>query len=282
METIRKSTFSGANGLKLAADVGGDPSAPPVILMHGGGQTRHSWGTALKALVAEGFYVINLDARGHGDSEWSPEGECMLPQLGADLRAVIGTLSRPPALVGASMGGATGLYLVGNSPEPVARALVLVDIVPRIEVDGSRKIANFMRSAPNGFANLDEAAEAVAAYNPHRPRPKDPSGLMKNLRRRADGRLYWHWDPAFVNRPVAAEPPQFLESLIAACRNVTIPTMLVRGLKSDIVSDAGVADLKRLVPHSEVFDVPEAGHMVAGDRNDAFNEAVIGFLRRHP
>jgi pimeloyl-ACP methyl ester carboxylesterase len=279
---LNANSFKGATGLHIAADVGGDPSSPPVVLMHGGGQTRHSWGTACRALVANGFYVINLDARGHGDSAWTPDGDYSLPALAADLRAVIDTLQRPPALVGASMGGATALQLVGHTPEPIARALVLVDIVPRIEQEGSRKISNFMRANRDGFANLEEAADAVAAYNPHRPRPKDPAGLMKNLRRRSDGRLYWHWDPKFVEMRDAAEPPQRIESLVAACAGVRISTLLVRGLKSDIVSDAGVADLKRLVPHTEVFDVPDAGHMVAGDRNDAFNDAIIGFLRRQP
>ena len=272
--------FHGATGLAIAADVGGDPSGPPVILLHGGGQTRHSWGTAFRALAAVGFHVINLDARGHGDSAWAPDGDYTLPALAADLQTVIRTLSRPPALVGASMGGATALTLVGSSPPQTARALVLVDIVPRLEVEGSRKIQDFMRANRDGFANLQEAAEAVAAYNPHRPRPKDPAGLMKNLRRRDDGRLYWHWDPRFVDRPASAEPPQFIESLVAACAGVTIPTLLVRGLKSDIVSDAGVADLQRLIPHAEVFNVAGAGHMVAGDRNDAFNDAIVGFLRR--
>jgi len=272
--------FKGTTGLRIAADVGGDPGGPPVILMHGGGQTRHSWGTAFKALVADGFYVINLDARGHGDSAWDPEGDYALPTLAEDLRAVVATLARPPALVGASMGGATGLLLVGNTPAPVARALVLVDIVPRLELDGSAKVQRFMRANVGGFATLEEAADAVSAYNPHRPRPDNPAGLMKNLRWHADGRLYWHWDPKFVERRTPSEPPTFIDSLVAACAGVHIPTLLVRGLKSDIVSESGVADLRRLVPQTEVFDVPGAGHMVAGDRNDAFNAAIIDFLHR--
>lgn len=282
MATIQTIRFVGADGLRLTADVGGDARAPAVILLHGGGQTRHSWGTAMQVLVERGFHVINLDARGHGDSDWSPQGDYQLPALAADLRAVIATLPSPPALVGASMGGATSLYAVGTSAEKIARALVLVDVVPRIETEGARKIANFMRASPGGFANLEEAAAAVAAYNPHRPRPKDPAGLMKNLRWREDGRLHWHWDAKFVERPISAEPPQFADKLVAASAGVKIPAMLVRGLKSDLVGESGVADLRRLIPQIEVFEVPGAGHMVAGDRNDAFNAAVIDFLQRHP
>lgn len=274
--------YSGADGVPLVADVGGDPSAPAVILLHGGGQTRHSWGTAMRELVAQGFHVINLDARGHGDSGWSPDGDYSLATLSADLRAVIATLPALPALVGASMGGATALYTVGNSPEPVARALVLVDIVPRIEAEGGAKIGAFMRANPEGFATLAEAADVVAAYYPHRPRPKDPSGLMKNLRKHEDGRLYWHWDPRMMTtRSGNPEPPSFSRQLLDACAGVKIPSLLVRGLKSDIVGDAGVREFKAALPLLEVFDVSGAGHMVAGDRNDAFNEGVISFLRRH-
>ncbi|TDU32415.1 pimeloyl-ACP methyl ester carboxylesterase [Panacagrimonas perspica] len=275
--------YTGAQGLQLAADVGGDPAHPPVVMLHGGGQTRHSWGTAMRELVAQGFHVVNLDARGHSDSDWSPDADYELPTLAADLKAVIATLRSPPALVGASMGGATSLYAVGNTPEPIARALVMVDIVPRIEQAGGDKIGAFMRANPEGFATLEDAADAVAAYYPHRPRPKDPSGLMKNLRRRDDGRLHWHWDPQLFARPRKdrpPEPPRFTEQLLHACPGVHIPTLLVRGLNSDIVGDAGVAEFKQALPQLEVFDVVGAGHMVAGDRNDAFNHGVVSFLKR--
>lgn len=274
--------YTGARGVTLAADVGGDPAAPGVILMHGGGQTRHSWGSAMRELVAQGFHVVNLDARGHSDSDWAPDGDYSLDALSADLRAVIATLPAPPALVGASMGGATALYAAGNSATPIASALVLVDIVPRIEAEGGAKIGAFMRANPGGFASVEDAADAVSRYYPHRPRPKDPSGLMKNLRRRADGRLYWHWDPRMLEPKREPEPPQFADQLLAACAGVKVPTLLVRGRESDIVGDAGIAEFRRVLPSLEVFDVPGAGHMVAGDRNDAFNEGVVSFLRRVP
>lgn len=279
-------TYTGVGGVPLLADIGGDPSHPAVILLHGGGQTRHSWGTAMRALVAHGYHVINLDTRGHGDSGWSPTADYRLATLAADLRVVIDTLPAPPALVGASMGGATSLVAVGNSAEPIARALVMVDVVPRIESAGADKIGAFMRANPRGFATLEEAADAVSTYYPHRPRPKDVSGLMKNLRRREDGRLYWHWDPRMFEQPElkrgdGPEPPRFADQMIAACAGVHIPTLLVRGMQSDIVGEAGIAEFRRHVPHLEVFDVADAGHMVAGDRNDAFNQGVIGFLQRH-
>ncbi|NGY06641.1 alpha/beta fold hydrolase [Solimonas terrae] len=268
-------------GIEVEADVGGDPSRPAVILMHGGGQTRHSWGGALRELLARGFHVINLDARGHGDSDWAPDADYSLQAMTGDLRAVIATLSSPPALVGASMGGITSLYAVGNGEPTLASALVLVDVVPRVDAAGGKKIGEFMRANADGFATLGAAADAVSAYNPHRPRPKDISGLMKNLRLREDGRLHWHWDPRFVNNAARVEPPQFAELLLDAADRVRIPTLLVRGMQSDIVSEAGVEEFRQHLPALEIYDVVGAGHMVAGDRNDAFNDGVIGFLEKH-
>ena len=265
----------------LTADVGGDPSAPAVIFMHGGGQTRHSWREAMQRLVAEGYHVISLDTRGHGDSDWSPAGEYGLEVLAADLLAVIATLKTPPVLVGASLGGSTGLYAVGNSTAPIARALVMVDVIPRVDPEGAERIVSFMRSHVGGFANVEEAVDAVALYNPHRPRPRDPAGLMKNLRRKVDGRLYWHWDPQLVQTASRLEPPDLVEPLLAAASRVRIPTLLVRGLLSDVVTDAGIAELRGVLPSLEVYGVAHAGHMVAGDRNDVFSNAIGDFLRRH-
>ncbi len=279
--TIEERRYRSSDGIDLIADVGGAPSAPPVVLLHGGGQTRHSWHGVMRELLARGYHVINFDARGHGDSGWSPDGRYGLEVLAEDLRGIVATLRSPPALVGASMGGATALYAVGTSEEMLASALVLVDVVPRIDPAGAKKIRTFMGAQPNGFATLEEAADAVAAYNPHRPRPSDNAGLLKNLRRRTDGRLYWHWDPCFLDDPQRAEPPAFADQLHQAAQQVRIPTLLVRGLKSDLVSESGVAELRTHLPHLEVFDVVDAGHMVAGDKNDAFNDGVLAFLRQH-
>jgi len=280
-DLIRTQRYTGA-GLSVCADVGGDPAAQAVVLLHGGGQTRHSWGRAMIELVEQGFYVISLDARGHGDSDWAADADYSFKSLSGDLRAVIAALPRLPALVGASMGGATALYLIGNSPEPVATALVMVDIVPRVEAGGSKKIHDFMSANPQGFGTLEEAADAVSAYYPTRKRPKDPSGLMKNLRLRDDGRLHWHWDPRFISSVQRAEPPAMAREMIAACSGVHVPTLLVRGMESDIVGAAGVEEFRQLLPQLQVADVSGAGHMVAGDRNDAFNQSVIAFLRSLP
>lgn len=269
-----------SDGLTLVGDVLGPEGAPLVLLMHGGGQTRHSWAGAMRALAAAGYRVVNLDARGHGESDWSQARAYMIADRINDIHAVIDGAGVPYALVGASMGGLTSIHAVGEGARPAA--LVLVDIVPDMEPAGVERIVGFMNAHHGGFASLDEAADAVAAYYPERPRPKDPSGLMKNLRQRDDGRLYWHWDPVMF---AVEDPSQFREPLMRSTEKLghlpEVPVLVVRGKLSDIVSDTSVASFRAKVPHAVAVDVSGAGHMVAGDKNDAFNAAVIGFLQQH-
>jgi non-heme chloroperoxidase len=282
MSTDAHDTRLQGHGLSLGATVYGDPADPPIVLLHGGGQTRHAWGSAGDAFAARGRYAISVDLRGHGDSDWAEEGGYGMTAFAGDVTAVAASLAEQPVLVGASLGGLASLVAVGEGETDVARALVLVDVTPTVEVDGALRIRDFMVGGMDGFASLEEAADAIASYIPNRKRPKDLSGLKKNLRER-DGRWFWHWDPNFISGRAGIDGQEGLvdhDRLAAAAARVTIPTLLVRGRMSDIVSEAGVQELRELVPHAEVVDVAEAGHMVAGDRNDIFNAAVIDFVER--
>jgi pimeloyl-ACP methyl ester carboxylesterase len=259
-----------------------------VLLLHGGGQTRHSWQHTGRRLARGGWTAITLDTRGHGESDWAPDGDYRVDALAADLRAVIGTVERPPVLVGASLGGLTSLIVAGEHPG-LARGLMLVDVTPRLELDGALEITDFMRSGTEGFATLEDAAAAVHAYNPHRERPPRPEGLRKNMRE-ISGRWYWHWDPAFLGaaqrpgwengRGAAQEMRSWETRARAAAAAVTVPTMLVRGVQSRVVSEAGADELCELIPAARRLDVAGAGHMVAGDDNDVFSAGLLDWLER--
>lgn len=272
--------FHGHGGVTLAADEAGPSDGPSVIFLHGGGQTRHSWGTALDAASARGLHAITVDLRGHGDSDWAPDGDYRIDAHVGDIRAIVATLPDPPVLVGASLGGLASLLTVGESPAPIARGLVLVDVVPQIEMEGAQEIRGFMTGNPDGFATVEDAADAVATYLPHRKRPSDPTGLMKNLRRHADGRLYWHWDPAMLEDIKGLDPADREARFTRAATRVRAPTLLIRGGMSRIVSMDGVAAFQSAIPHSEFINIEQADHMVAGDANDAFNAPLLDFLDR--
>ncbi len=265
----------------------------PVVLAHGGGQTRHSWGGTAEALAALGHEVLAVDLRGHGDSGWSPEGNYFFHHFALDAPTVAASMGGPVHWVGASLGGMAGLLASHTDPHAF-RSLVLVDITPRPAAAGVQKILEFMDAhVETGFASLDEAADAVAAYQPQRRRPADPSGLAKNLRLR-DGRWYWHWDPAF--RSVRSGPSADTETgttegdqsdRYAALEEATIalgrhepplPTLLIRGRQSDVVTQEEVDHFRSLAPHARYVDIADAAHMIAGDKNDVFTDAVAAFV----
>jgi pimeloyl-ACP methyl ester carboxylesterase len=270
--------WPGAQGVSIAGDCWGDPSGPLILLQHGGGQTRHAWKNVGETLGRAGYHAVAFDARGHGDSDWAPDGVYGQDIMVEDLRCVVAALgNRRPVLVGASMGGGTSLVAVGEDRVD-ATALVLVDIAPQIEAEGVQKIQAFMNQKPEGFDTLEEVAAAIGAYQPHRKPPKDLAGLAKNLRLGPDGRYRWHWDPRFMT--LRREMDKRVIRLEACARALVLPTLLVRGGLSDVLSEAGAQAFLQLCPHSEYVNITDAGHMVAGDRNDIFGNAVIDFLSR--
>src|SRR5690606_19798985 len=184
-------------------------------------------------------------------------------------------------IVGASMGGMTALVGEGEDGG-LATGLVLVDIVARPEPAGIAHIQSFLTAAPDGFASLEEAAAAIAAYNPNRPRPRSTEGLRKTLRQGPDGRWRWHWDPRFLGGGSEPERELRADRLARAAERVAVPTLIVRGANSDIVSEEGLQEMLRLIPHAEVVEVAAAGHMIAGDDNDVFTARLTGFLEALP
>lgn len=273
----------GHGDLRLVGDIAGPEHGFPVLLLHGGGQTRNSWGRALDALATNGARAVAIDMRGHGDSDWAPDAAYLPSDFGGDVENAARNLSalcddRPVLLVGASMGGIAAMVATPRLGD-LAAGLVLVDIVPDIRMDGARRILDFMNSAPEGFANLDEAADAVAAYLPHRTRSESTEGLKRNLRQQPNGRWTWHWDPRMLQE-VLNDVDLVKGGLTDAAAGVRVPTLLIRGLLSDIVDDEGVAHLRGLVPHVEVVDIADAAHTAATDDNDAFVASVLAFAEQ--
>jgi pimeloyl-ACP methyl ester carboxylesterase len=279
----RPMTFTGASGNKLVGDVTGT-DGPPVLLLHGGGQTRHAWRKTNEVIAKLGRVAYAIDQRGHGDSEWVKDGAYSFPDFAADAKALADTLTEQtgtrPVVVGASLGGIASMLAQGTYGH-VFDALVLVDITPRVDLDGVAKVQGFMRShSREGFASVAEAAEAVAAYLPHRPKPRSNEGLKKNLRLHPDGRWRWHWDPRFLDGRSRVGPggSEVEETLVAAARRIKAPALLVRGASSELVQEKHAKDFLELVPHASYVDVGGARHMVAGDRNDQFADAIKSFL----
>ncbi len=269
-----------ADGVGLVVEDFGPSTATSVVFAHGFGQTRQAWQRSATFIAAQGWRSLSYDARGHGDSDRLPGGEYRVAQLIDDLSLVCRQVRTPPVIVGASMGGLVGIAAAG-ADESVCRALVLVDITPRWEPAGVERILAFMRAYPDGFASLDEAETVIAKYLPHRSGRKSPGRLRHLLTPRGDGRLVWHWDPHML-QPIALDGERHQDELFDAARRIRVPTLLISGAASDVVSETTIAEFMQLVPHARHVSVPHATHMVAGDENHAFTRHVQEFLATLP
>lgn len=273
--------FTTKSGIQIEADLWGEPSNNAAVFLHGGGQTRHSWGSTATTIANQGWFTVSLDLRGHGGSDWANKGEYGLNDFAEDVHSVLQELEICPVVIGASLGGLTGMYLSGQLNSNSIRSLVLVDVVPRMNPQGADRVKAFMQEhIQTGFATLEEAAEAIATYNPQRRKPSDLKGLKKNLHQR-NGRWFWHWDPAFIEmagteKRLEMQNPDLLNSV---CKAVKVPILLIRGRLSDLVTEVEAEEFISEFPEASFVDVSGAGHMVAGDQNDVFTDAVVAFLQ---
>lgn len=278
-------SIDGTGNVRIVADRFGDPRARAVVFLHGGGQTRRAWGRAAAAVAERGWQAVTVDLRGHGESDWSSEGDYRVVSFAGDVQELLRHVPPRPVLVGASLGGFTAMLLAGELSPGAASAVVLVDIVPNMDPSGATRVHAFMADrVESGFGSLDEVADMIAEYNPHRPRPADLDGLTTNLRRRGD-RWYWHWDPKFISGTAASPPFEIIDTdrmyaAVAVIVGDGVPMLLIRGQMSDLVRQDTADQFRARFPQVEYTDVGGAGHMLAGDRNDVFAEAVLGFLAR--
>ena len=280
---VRTHRLHAADGVQLAVESFGDATLPELVFAHGFGQTRQAWGMTAQNMASLGWHCVTADARGHGESGWRDDGHYDFTQFIDDLVCVAGASTGPgvhvhdekPILIGASMGGLLGIR--AQAEHAPFRALVLVDITPRWEAAGVERILTFMRAHPQGFGSVEEAADAIAHYLPHRTERKSPERLRSMLVPAANGRLRWHWDPRLLDSIGAAGANQ-QDHLLEAARQIRVPTLLISGEHSDIVSDSTIEEFLSIVPHARHVRVARATHMVVGDRNDAFTDAVQQFI----
>ena len=272
--------FKGHGGLKIAADVWGSDNKKLVILLHGGGQTRHAWGETGKKLAEAGYHSVALDLRGHGDSEWHSDADYTIKAYKEDLVSIIKELNKPASLIGASLGGMASLLLAGDEVNSnLCTSLIMVDIGIYPDPAGSDRIVSFMLSGEAGFESLEDVAKSISDYLPHRQKPKDLQGLKKNLRLKEDGKYYWHWDPRFIRRRPGSRDKGYFDLQLKAAQKVVVPTLLMRGALSDVVTMEDVEYFLSVIGHAKFVEIEKAAHMIAGDRNDVFAEEAIKFLR---
>lgn len=266
-----------ANGMRLHYLDWGNAGAEPIVFLHGGCLTAHTWDVVCLALRAA-FRCLALDQRGHGDSEWSPAMDYQPATHAGDLRSMIRQLDLDqPVLVGHSLGGLSALaYAAEHSPE--LAGLVIVDVGTRAADTGARRITDFV-TAPAELDSINEFVERALKFNPRRDRRLLETSLQHNLRRLPNGRWTWKYDPRPISRPnIDRLRREWLPALTARAAKIQCPVLVLRGAESDLLSDAGAAELAGLAPDGQWARIDGAGHTIQGDNPRALCAELRRFL----
>ena len=253
----------------------GNEGLRPMLFLHGGALTAHTWDLCCLALRDE-FHCIALDQRGHGDSDWAPDADYSIAAQREDVRGFVEQLGLDRCvLVGMSMGAINALAFAIHYAERLSH-LVLIDAGPEVRRPGSRRIRDFV----NGGAkpeSLDAIIERALAFNPRRDPKILRRSLMHNLRQQTDGTWVWKYDRRRfqqMGETHSAERRKLADSLV----NVTCPTLVVRGAESDVFQEEDAERLAKNLPDGRYVSIPRAGHTVQGDNPKDLAAALREFL----
>ncbi|HSS10220.1 MAG TPA: alpha/beta hydrolase [Acidimicrobiales bacterium] len=260
---VRRESTEVDPGRKLSALVWGT-SDPSLVFLHGGAQNAHTWDTVALALARP---LVAIDLPGHGHSDGGRHGSLSLTDNAEDVAKVIRALApNARGVVGMSLGGLTTLALSTVDPD-VVRSIVLVDVLPSVQPDSAKVIADFI-NGPESFPSFDEILARTIEYNPTRSVSSLRRGILHNAEQRDDGSWVWRHARHRASEP-AEESPAIAErfgQLWNAVSAVKVPLLLVRGMRpQSVVDDAHEAELLRRLPSARVEHVQEAGHSVQGD-----------------
>jgi pimeloyl-ACP methyl ester carboxylesterase len=248
------------NGLRVHYLAWGQPSAAPVVCVHGYTSSAQAF-NALARHFQSRFRIIAPDVRGHGESAWSPTHAYQYHDQISDLGGFVDQLGLEQfMLIGTSMGGIIAMAYAGAHPERLLR-LVINDIGPDAEV-GSQRITQTVGGRPEEFASLEDAMayrRLVSPITAGRSVEDQRELALGVLRQQPDGRWVWKMDPAYIRQRVQQGPPA-RPALWPALQRIACPTMVVWGRESDVLSEAQARRMVDVLPHGELVAVPGVGH----------------------
>jgi pimeloyl-ACP methyl ester carboxylesterase len=253
----------------------GPADAPPIVLLHGGGQSAHTWDACCLQL-ARRHRCLALDQRGHGDSDWSAEGAYGFDDHARDIAGFVAGLQlRAPLLVGMSMGGINATAYATSHAQTL-RGLVAVDVGPDVRFEAVERLMRGL-GAYRFFASPKDAAVRLSGLGARRPRALLEATLAQNLRRADDARWTWKYDPQTLVERSAAEILDPRQALWARLAAITCPTLVVRGAQSEIFAPADAERFVRALPRGRFVTVPAARHTVQTDNPKGLVAAIEAF-----
>jgi pimeloyl-ACP methyl ester carboxylesterase len=264
-----------ARGLSFHYVEWGVASQPALLCLHGITQTAHSWDEVAAELLNE-YRMLCLDQRGHGDSDWAPDGDYARQTQAADIDAITDALGVSRFLLaGMSMGGINSITFTARHPDKVL-ALIIVDVSPEVQARGVQNIRSFIQ-ASDELDTFEEFVERAHQFNPRRSLENLCSRLSHNLKQLPNGKWTWKYDKA-LRSPGRGFQASTLLNLWDDVHAIRCPTLIIKGGESDILSGESAEKLQAAIPNSRLAVVPGAGHSVMGDNPSGFVAAVREFL----
>ncbi|MXY46473.1 MAG: alpha/beta hydrolase [Chloroflexi bacterium] len=276
-DNVPQDKFVDANGLRFHYLEWGNPDNPPMLLLHGFAQTCHSWDFVALGF-SDDYHVIVLDQRGHGDSDWAPDGDYSPETQQKDISAVVNALGLEGfVLMGLSMGGRNSFTYAANNSDKV-KALVIVDAAPQNMTQGTDNIRNFVQQ-DDELESVDAFVDRVLQFNPRRDRQQVRGSILHNLKELPNGNWTWKYDRALrrQGRRMGSDP-ETEQRLWGYVRSLQCPTLLVRGGASDIVALDTADRMHQAISNSRLATIEGAGHLVMGDSPSGFQKAVTEFI----
>jgi pimeloyl-ACP methyl ester carboxylesterase len=254
----------------------GNPSAPTIVLLHGGHQSAHSW-DLVSLHLAKDHHVLALDQRGHGDSEWSRDVDYSNHTMALDALAFMDALGlEKPILMGHSMGGRNSLLLTKQAPGRT-KALVIVDVGPEVSDRGRAAIAGFVQENQE-FENLEHFVENVRKYDPYRPLEHIERTVKYNMFKRADGKFISKCDSNPRRLGIVRGGGPLDNITLDDARAFHQPVLVIRGERSNILAEDAAERFRDALPQGKLVTVPNCGHNVHGHNTLGFIDALRPFL----
>jgi pimeloyl-ACP methyl ester carboxylesterase len=248
----------------------------PILFLHGGGLNAHTW-DLICLMLRDRYHCLALDQRGHGDSEWEPTADYRFDAQVADLEGFIEKLKlQRPLLVGHSMGGFAAMGYAIRHATTMA-GLVLIDIAPEISMTGSLRIRDFIRM-DREMDSVEDFVERALKFNPMRNRELLRRSLLHNLRQLPNGRWTWKHDPNRRPKNFENERDERKAMIMDNAQNIVCPTLVMRGARSDVLSDDNAKEFAESVPNGRWLRIENAGHTIQGDNPRALLDALDPFL----
>jgi len=282
--------IQGAHGLSLNL-VEWSRDGVPILLLHGYSNEAHIWDDFVP-VVSSHYRVLALDLRGHGESDWHPEGAYRYEDHVEDVEAVVEALGIDRiVVVGHSLGGRIAMLYGGRNPDRLA-GLVIVDSAPELDARGTVRIS--MEAAENqdpSFGSLAEFEQFLVHLYPAATAASIRRMAEHGVKQReSDGRWVLKMDTAF-RRAVGGDDgamsreeferaqAESREAMWAALEKIPCPTLVVRGAASDVLSPE-IADrmAEETLPRGQLAIVARAGHSVMTDNPEGFNAALAEFV----